>query len=190
MKESGKIMEPKKARLAITITVIVAVLVIAVCLFFLLGPELGSSKSTYKPMTPVAPVSQVVQPAPTSEPEDDDYDFSWVIYASPGPDNLKGAAEELQRPKIDNYLESYEKLYVYPEFVDEEKGDEEIDFAYLLYAPEKKLYSRHVIIELPKYTTVLGIAKQNGYTLVLVQPGVVGWVRTDLLEYSGIYVVN
>lgn len=185
-------MEPKKARLAITMTAIAAVLVIAVCLFFLLGPELGSGKSTTKkPNAAVAPAAQVVQPKPTEAPKEkvENPDFSWVILEFPGPDNLKGAADELVKPKIDNYLSAYELMYVYPEFVDEDE-DEEIEFAYLLYAPEKKLYSRHVIIELPRYTPVLAIAKQNGYTLCLVQPGVVGWVRTELLEYTDIYIVN
>ena len=59
-----------------------------------------------------------------------------------------------------------------------EKGDT----VYVQYRPEKREYSRDVIIELDNNTPVTAIAKENGYTLVLVKEGLAGWVPTQDLE--------
>ena len=181
-------MEPKKARLAITVTVVVTILIVALCLFLLLSPTPalgGGSKNT----TGTVSASEVVLQQPEvkeeeQQPDEGDPAFAWFVWTKPNADDLKGCAEEMQRPKLSSYLDYYEIMVVNPEFVNE-KEDEEIEFAYLLYEPTKKLYSRHVILELPTGTPVLALAKENGYTLVLVQEGVGGWVRTDLLDYLG-----
>ena len=91
----------------------------------------------------------------------------------PSADDLKGSSDSLYHPKPENYLPEYQNMLTRAE-----KGDT----VYVQYRPEKREYSRDVIIELDNNTPVTAIAKENGYTLVLVKEGLAGWVPTQDLE--------
>ena len=155
-------MEPKKARLAIAITAIVAVLIIVVCLCMLLGfNPFKSEAPVQESETTVNVEVNATMPAPASN-------------SVPGPADLKGCSDDLYYPKIENYL---------PEYVAMITNSDEAETVSLQYRPEKKEFSRHVIVELENNTPVLAVAQENGYTLVLVKEGLGGWIVTQELDY-------
>ena len=92
---------------------------------------------------------------------------------TPGPDDLSGCSDKLYYPKSESYLSSYESMVVRPS-----SGDT----VYLQYKPEKIQYTTDAIMKLKANTVVTALAKENGYTLVLVQEGVAGWIRTFELD--------
>ena len=146
-------MEPKKVKRAITITVVVALILILLCLCLFFDWIKIPPKSTEQPEEP--PVSEEPQP-PTEEPEPE-----------PMP------SDKLYYPKSESYLSSYESMVVRPS-----SGDT----VYLQYKPEKIQYTTDAIMKLKANTVVTALAKENGYTLVLVQEGVAGWIRTFELD--------
>ena len=150
-------MEPRKARLAIAATLIVALAIIAVCVCMIFDYNPFEKEPEPTPVVTVAPT-----PEPTPEPT-----------PVPGPSDLKGCSEDLYIPKTESFLPEYVAMVTYSE----EEGS-----VSLQYKPEKKEFSRHVIMELAHQTPVTAIAQENGYTLVLVQEGVAGWIISYELD--------
>lgn len=157
-------MEPKKARLAIALTLIIALTIIAVCLCLLFDYNPFPADEPEESEAPIIVVEKEVTPAPTAEPEPT---------AVPGPSDLKGASNDLYAPKAESYLPEYVLMVTY-----NEGGT-----VSLQYRPEKKEFSRHVIMELEHQTPVTAIAQENGYTLVLVKEGLAGWIISQELDY-------
>lgn len=160
-------MKRKKAILKIAIILLVALIIIGVCLCLLFDynpfrreadPELTPEPETVT----AAPTPAAATPEPTETPA-----------RKPSADDLKGSSDSLYHPKPENYLPEYQNMLTRAE-----KGDT----VYVQYRPEKREYSRDVIIELDNNTPVTAIAKENGYTLVLVKEGLAGWVPTQDLE--------
>lgn len=150
-------MEPKKARLAIALTIIVALIIIGACLCLLLD---------FNPMDVFAEEEPTPEPTATPAPVVE-------VKPVPGPADLKGCSDELYMPKAENYLNEYVPMITH---------SSESEKVYVQYRPEKREYSRDVIVELDNNSVVTAIAKENGYTLVLVQDGVAGWVITHELD--------
>lgn len=162
-------MEPKKARIAIALTIVIALAIISVCLCMLFDfkPFEGKDEeadSTASP-APTMAVTATAEPTAEATPEPSPV---------PGPSDLKGCSDDMYIPKSESYLPAYVDMMTYAE---EEGGT-----VSLQYKPEKKEFSRHVIMELPHQTRVTAIAQENGYTLVLVKEGVAGWILTQELE--------
>lgn len=155
-------MEPKKARMAIAITVITALLIITVCLFMLFDFNPFSAFSSPEPEEETTTESTEAPQAP-AQPSS----------AVPGPADLKGCSNDLYYPSPENYL---------PEYVAMITNSEEADTVSLQYRPEKKEFSRHVIVEIPNNTPLIALAQENGYTLVLVTEGLGGWIVTQELD--------
>lgn len=164
-------MEPKKVKRAITITVVVALILILLCLCLFFDWIKIPPKSTEQPEEP--PVSEEPQP-PTEEAEPEPEPMPEPEpEKTPGPDDLSGCSDKLYYPKSESYLGSYESMVVRPS-----SGDT----VYLQYKPEKIQYTTDAIMKLKANTVVTALAKENGYTLVLVQEGVAGWIRTFELD--------
>ena len=163
-------MEPKKAKRAIVITVIVALLLIALCLLFLFDVlPLSFQKSAEKPKT-AAPSTATVSSSPgeeTSEPEQTETE------EGPSEKDLKGCSEKIYRPKAGSYLSDYVSMNVHAD------GNTRV---YLQYRPEKFEGSSDVIMKMEKGAVVTALARENGYTLVKVQDGVAGWIESQYLE--------
>lgn len=164
-------MQPKTARAAIAITIITALLIIAVCVCMLMNynPFLSHTKQQEAEMP-------VENEAHTGEKDHPQVTVPPTPAPTPGPEDLKGASDNLYTPKPENYLSEYMEMIVYSD------KNEPI---YLLYRPEKKEFMKDVIIELEINTPVLGIAKENGFTLVVVDKGLAGWIPTQDLDVVG-----
>ncbi len=163
-------MEPKKVKRAIIITVVAALILILLCLCLFFDWIKIPSKSTEQPEEPT--VSEEPQP-PSEEPQSPGEEPQPEPEKTPGPEDLSGCSDKLYYPKAESYLDSYESMVVRPS-----SGDT----VYLQYRPEKIQYTTDAIMKLKANTTVTALAKENGYTLVLVQEGVAGWIRTFELD--------
>ena len=160
-------MEPKKAKRAILLTIIVAILLITLCLLFLfdvLPPNIQKNDGPEKPkVTPTATIS----PDPggeTPEPPEEE---------GPSETDLRGCSENIYRPKESSYLDAYVSMNVHADANTR---------VYLQYRPEKYEGSSDVIMKMEKGTVVTALARENGYTLVKVQAGVAGWIESQYLE--------
>ena len=149
-------MEPKKANRAILITAIVALLLVLLCLCFLFE---WIPQKAEEPKETTTEVTVVVTASPTPTP----------AKKHPSADDLKGSSDKLVYPKETSYLKDYETYTVKPE-----SGKT----TFLLYKPEKLKFTSDRILDLEIDTVVTAVAKENGYTLVLLQDGVAGWVQT------------
>ena len=149
-------MEPKKANRAILITAIVALLLVLLCLCFLFD---WIPQKAEEPKETTTEVTVVVTASPTPTP----------AKKHPSVDDLKGSSDKLVYPKETSYLKDYETYTVKPE-----SGKT----TFLLYKPEKLKFTSDRILDLEIDTVVTAVAKENGYTLVLLQDGVAGWVQT------------
>ena len=156
-------MEPKKANLAIILTAVIALVMILLCLSLLMDwipfSQKNIATSTSSENTTVVVVPSAPSPSPSVK--------------RPSVEDLSGCSDKLQFPKEGSYLKNYETYAVQPE-----SGQK----TFLLYKPEKLKYTSDRIMDLEKDTVVTAIAKENGYTLVLVKDGVAGWVVTQELE--------
>ena len=161
-------MTPEKAKKAIIIVLITALIIISVCLCLLFDYNPFSKKDAAEE-----------QPAASTEPAETAAAASPSPPPSPAPvpssKDLKGCSDDLYYPKAENYLPEYQSMITHA------SNGEKI---YLQYKPEPWQYYRETIIELENNTPVTAIAKENGYTLVLVKEGVGGWVLTHQLENS------
>ena len=151
-------MEPKKANRAILITAIAALLLILLCLCFLFD-WIPQKEEEPKVTTTTKEVTVVVTASPSPTP----------AKKHPSADDLKGSSDKLVYPKESSYLKDYETFSVKPE-----SGKT----TFLLYKPEKLKFTSDRILDLEMDTVVTAVAKENGYTLVLLQDGVAGWVQT------------
>ena len=173
-------MEPKKVKLAITLTVIVALVLILICLCFLFDwikfpPKEDPMTDMPSEETADAP-EDMPEEMSTGAPEEPSADTpvdTQTEEPKPGPDDLSGCSDKLYHPKSESYLGSYETMVVRPS-----SGDT----VYLQYKPQKIEYTTDAIMKLKANTVVTALAKENGYTLILVQEGVAGWVRTFELD--------
>ena len=167
-------MDPKKVKTATIITVIVAVLIIALCLCWMLNVNPFQKKaSSAKPASSSAgSITTQTDPAATSKPSAPNPKSP--SSTKPGNDDLKGASDSLYRPKPENYLDDYVQMLV--------RVPADGTPVELLYKPEKRVYFSDIIIKLDNNAEVTAIAKENGYTLVLVKEGVAGWVFSANLE--------
>lgn len=151
-------MKPEKAKRAIIITLIIAVLAIAVCGFFLYR--------LYKPVPSGDVVSE--ETAELAEPEETIQEEA----SAPSHEDLAGCSDKLQYPKNSSYLKAYETATVRPQ-----TGDT----AVMLVRPQKQEWEADVISRLNRGQTVTVIARENGYSLVKISEGIAGWViTTDL----------
>lgn len=158
---SRKEMEPKKARIAIIITVITALLIIALSLCFLFD------------FNPFRKKGQAEKPTVSSAEETLAETQAPVVSAKPSIDDLKGCSDQLYYPKADSYLQEYQPMVT---------RSANRNVVFLQYKPEARKYYQDVIMEIENNTPVIAIAKENGYTLVLVKDGVAGWVLSQELE--------
>lgn len=161
--ERKKEMKPEKANRAIALTIVIAVLLELLCMSALFGwipfnKDKGTTDAdggTESP-APTPPQAQETQQAPKPSAED-----------------LKGCSDKLTYPKEESYLDQYESYSVQPS-----PGMK----TYLLYKPEKLKYTSDRIMDLEKDTIVEALAKENGFTLVRIKPGLAGWVPTQELQ--------
>lgn len=163
-------MEPKKARIAIAATIVTAIAIILLCILLLLDngvPANGKVEESAQP-TEAALTDETSAAETPDEPEEPE-----VPVRTPGPEDLKGSSDALYLPKPENYLPEYVTMIVFSE----KNGS-----VYLQYRPAKKEYMRDVIMELDNNTSVVAIARENGYTLVLVEDGLAGWILTQDLD--------
>jgi hypothetical protein len=154
-------MEPKKAKKAITITIIVAILLIALCLLFLfdvLPPDMSKADKPGE-----TPPGGETPPPPSENPQDD----------GPSEADLRGCSENIYRPKESSYLDAYVSMNVHADANTR---------VYLQYRPEKYEGSSDVIMKMENGTVVTALARENGYTLVKAQAGVAGWIESQYLE--------
>ncbi len=177
-------MEPKKVKLAITLTVIVALVLILICLCFLFDwikfppkeDPMTDMPAEETADTPEDTPDNIPEETPTGMPEEPTADTpadTQTEEPKPGPDDLSGCSDKLYHPKSESYLGSYETMVIRPS-----SGDT----VYLQYKPQKIEYTTDAIMKLKANTVVTALAKENGYTLILVQEGVAGWVRTFELD--------
>ena len=160
-------MKPEKAKIAIIVTIIIALLGIAVCGFFLyreynqpVQEEAEEPVSEAEEASETAAETSPEEPAPAAE------------VAKPNVNDLAGCSDKLQHPKSTSYLETYEKAKIAPK-----QGDT----AAALVRPQKQEWNADVITYLNRGDTVTVLARENGYSLVKVSDGVAGWViSTDL----------
>ena len=154
-------MEPKKVKTATVITIVVAIVLILICLCLMFDwiklPAMTNGKAEPEPEPP----TESTEPA---EP---------VQANKPGEHDLRGGSEKLYHPEEESYLDDYKTMVVRPA---------EGATAYLQYKPEQIQYYTDAITKLEKDAKVTALAQENGYTLVLVQDGVVGWVLSYYLS--------
>ncbi len=163
-------MEPKKAKRAIVITVIVALLLIALCLLFLFDVlPLNFQKSAEKPKA-AAPSTAAVSSSPSEETQEP---AQTETEEGPSEKDLTGCSEKIYRPKAGSYLSDYVSMNVHAD---------PNTRVYLQYRPEKFEGSSDVIMKMERGTVVTALARENGYTLVKVQDGVAGWIESQYLE--------
>ncbi len=148
----------RKLKTAKIITLLVALLLIAVCLLLLFDVIPIGRSSVPKPGTSTT-TDMTINPAP----------FPTRRTKGPSAEDLKGASDKMQRPKEDSYLSEYQEMTVTPQ-----SGNK----TYLQYKTEKIQYVSDAIMSLAKDTAVTALAQENGYTLVMVQEGVFGWVQS------------
>ena len=148
----------RKLKTAKIITLLVALLLIAVCLLLLFDVIPIVRSSVPKPRTST-PTDMTINPAP----------FPTRRTKGPSAEDLKGSSDKMQRPKEDSYLSEYQEMTVTPQ-----SGNK----TYLQYKTEKIQYVSDAIMSLAKDTAVTALAQENGYTLVMVQEGVFGWVQS------------
>ena len=156
-----KPMEPKKAKTAILITAIAAVLILALCLCVLFEvPVFGKKTEPAASPTPVALTAE-----PTRKPSEAD---------------LAGTSEMLQHPDPSNYLDSYRPMITRTQ-------NSNVNGKVLMLLNTKPWeFEYEIVMKLDGNTQVTALAQENGYTLVLYKEGVAGWViTTDLDEYTG-----
>ena len=154
-------MEPQKAKRAIIITAVIAVLLLAVCVLLLLEP--WNAKKTSPDPSPAVVTAVIVGDTPTPTQKD----------KGPGSHDLVGASDQLQYPKEDSYLDSYQSMTIHVA---------NANYTSLTYRPEKWQHTVDGIMRIDNGTVVTALAQENGFTLVKVQDGVVGWVETQNLE--------
>ena len=154
-------MKPKKARTAIIITVVTALIIIAVCLclLFSFNPlNIFEGKAEPSKNASAADAAPAVTEAP-----------------SPSVNDLRGCSDKLYLPKAESYLKSYRYM------ITRASRDGAVN---VLYKPEPKVVYDDVLLMVEDNTKVKAIAQENGYTLILLKEGVVGWVLTYELEES------
>lgn len=144
------------------VTAVVAVLLILLCMCFLFDwiPISKGGTTTTETNTNT---TIIVAPKPDATPNQ----------PRPSVDDLKGSSDKLVYPKEESYMDEYLTYSIQPE-----SGQK----TYLLFKPEPLKFTSDRIMDLEKDTIVTGIAKENGFTLVKVQEGVVGWVPTQELQ--------
>ena len=162
-------MEPRKAKIAIIITVVVALLLLAVCLCALLNLGPFSKKTP----EPEVQAEETLPPEPSPSPTPTEEPAAAEEPARPSAEDLKGCSNDLYHPKPESYLDSYVQMIARAS-----KGDT----VPLQYRPEKWEHYSDLVVRLENNTTVTAIAKENGYTLVLVKEGVAGWIPTYQLD--------
>lgn len=162
-----KSMEPKKAKTAIVITIIAALLIVAVCLCILFDVPIFGKKEASESPAPVVTESPASVPAkPTPEP------------VAPSEADLDGTADGLYHPKAESYFSSYRPMITRTE------NSNKSGKVALQLEPKPWQYYREIVMELDGNTRVTGIAQENGYTLVLYKDGIAGWILTqDLDDY-------
>ena len=162
-------MEPNKAKRTIVFIICIATILVFLCLALLFHwirlP--WEKKKTEMPRETVYYVETYITPTPTEIPAP-------APAPTPGPDDLKGTSNSLYHPKEESYLPHYETMIVNPQ-----SGKSNV---YLQLKPERIVNSTDALMKLNKNMIVTALAKENGYTLVLVQEGVAGWVKTQELE--------
>ena len=152
----------RKLKMAKIITLLVALLLIAACLLLLFDViPVGRSKvqKTVASSTSSTSSTVVINQAPLPAKKN----------AGPSAEDIKGASDKMQHPKADSYLPEYQEMKVTPQ-----SGNK----TYLQYKTEKIQYVSDAIMSLAKDTAVTALAQENGYTLVMVQEGVFGWVQS------------
>ena len=87
----------------------------------------------------------------------------------PSEEDLKGSTEKLVHPDVMNWLQEYETQYVKTKYG---------NLAYLRYAPEEDSDHYDTVTEREMVTV---LARQNGFTLVLTERGIAGWVTSKVL---------
>ena len=87
----------------------------------------------------------------------------------PGEDDLKGSSERLVHPNEESWLKDYETQYVKTKYG---------NLAYLRYEPEENSDHYDTVSERDQVTA---LARQNGYTLVITENGLSGWVTSKVL---------
>ena len=149
-------MEPKKAKTAILITVIAAVLILAVCLCILFDvPVFGKKEAPEPEKTPIA-----ITPQPTAKP-------SPKPAQKPSEADLEGTSEMLQHPDPKNYLEDYVPMVT------------RTDSANVNGRIYMTLYTKPPELE---YEIVAKLDGNQKVTLVLLKEGVAGWIKTTELD--------
>ena len=163
-----KPMEPKKAKTAILITVIAAVLILALCLCVLFEvPVFGKKTEPAASPTPV-----VLTAEPTKKPVEP--------ARKPSEADLAGTSEMLQHPDPSNYLDSYRPMITRTQ-------NSNVNGKVLMLLNTKPWeFEYEIVMKLDGNTQVTALAQENGYTLVLYKEGAAGWaITTDLDEYTG-----
>lgn len=161
-------MEPRAAKKAITVTVIIAAMIVLICVGGLVYVNDLIDFSTDSEETAEEETDETAEGAVPAVPGEDP-----AAMAVPGIADLQGASKDLKQPESGNYLPAYETLVVRAE------GKDSTPMLYEQKAPQ---YSREIITTLPNKTIVTAVARENGYTLVKYKDGVVGWVLTQDLD--------
>ena len=178
-------MEPEKAKRAIIITIVTAIILLAACVVILFSDQIFHRNQPEKEIpveevtktpeptveiipTPVEEATETPEPTAEVSPIPDP-----TAEPVPGPEALKGCSDSLQYPKEESYLKSFVSM------ITRANNSNKV---YLLYRPEKLVNSFDVMLTLDDGIPVTAIAKENGFTLVLLKDGVAGWIPTHDLE--------
>lgn len=99
-----------------------------------------------------------------------------VFSGTPGPSDLRSCNEQVQYPKAENWLPSYETKYLKTKYG---------VCAYLRYQPSADSEFYDYVYEKAKVTV---LARENGFSLVKTNEGMAGWVTSSLLydSYPGV----
>lgn len=159
-------MEPRKAKTAILITVIVALLIILICLGLLFDVIPLAARENIDDLT--------AQEATVTEiPEEEPEETPAPVIPTPSASDLKGCSKDLYFPNSESFLAEYQSMIIHSS-----AGGS----VALQYRPEAKERQADVIVLLDNNTPVTALAKENGYTLVLVKEGLAGWLLTYELD--------
>ena len=139
------------------------------------GGILIESRPWVEPPDPTeAPAASSEAPEPASDavPAADTSTLQTQTPApGPGEKDLRGCSDRLVHPDEGSWLDDYETQYVKTQY-----GNR----AYLRYAPEEESDHDEFVKEKDQVTV---LARQNGFSLVITENRLIGWVTSGVLVY-------